>query len=125
MVEVEIRVQSYNEETQQIEWDVRALVRADGGGLDVYGDRSIVPDDPVLSITTGKQIHSADDPDEWARNLPYAYRSGNPVAVIRHDDDPPNIEEPELAANEPAIPEPPVPDFGEHEATDPAEAVGC
>jgi hypothetical protein len=124
MVEVEIRIQSYNEETQQIEWHVRALVRADGNSLDVYGDASLVPDDAVVSVSTGSQVHPGDDPEDWTRNLPYAYRSGNPVAVIRHDDNPPSIDEPQLAADEPTIPEPPVPDLNHDEEADVAEAVG-
>lgn len=125
MVEVEIRTQSYNEETGDIEWAVRALVRADGDTLDIYGDEDLVPRDPVLSISTGEQVHPGDDAEDWARNLPYAYRSGNPVAVIRHDDNPAEASEPELAANEPVIPEPPAPELDEDEQIDAIETIGC
>jgi hypothetical protein len=110
MVEVEIRAPVYNEETQQIESKVLALVRAEAGSLDVYPpDSWTVPFAPVISLTTGKPVEPADDPEEWARNLPYAYRSGDLAAVVRHDDNPPALEPPDLSEDEPVIPDPPAP----------------
>jgi hypothetical protein len=110
MVEVEIRAPVYNEETQQIESKVLALVRAESGSLDVYPSGSwTVPFAPVISLSTGRPVEPADDPEEWARNLPYAYRSGDLAAVVRHDDNPPALEAPDLTEDEPLIPDPPAP----------------
>lgn len=119
MVEVEIRAPRFNEETQQIESIVLALVRAEGKDLSIYPpDSWTVPGDAVISLSTGQPVEPADDPEEWARNLPYAYRSGDLAAVIRHDDSPPALKTPELDEDEPIIPEPPVPAVEhEHAAT--------
>jgi hypothetical protein len=122
MVEVEIRTPIYDEESQEIVWRPLALVRADGDDLEVFGDGSCVPLDPVVSMSSGKSVEAADNPEEWARNLPYAYRSGDLAAVIRRDDDPPALEAPEEIADEPAIPEPPMPVLDECEQAESALA---
>jgi hypothetical protein len=107
MVEVEIRTPIYDEESETVQWARLALVRAEGRDLEIYGDASCVPPAPVMSITTGRPVEQADDPEEWARNLPYAYRTGDPAAVILRDDNPPHIEEPDSEFVEPSIPDPP------------------
>lgn len=108
MVEVEIRAPVYDEEDQTTESKLVALVTADGGSLAVEPAeaRWAVPDAPVVSMSTGKSINSDDDPEEWARNLPYAYRSGDLVAVLRRDDDPPDIDAREHDDAVPEIPQP-------------------
>jgi hypothetical protein len=105
MVEVEIRTPIYNEESQQIEWAAVALVRAEAGSFDVYGDADVVPSDPVLSVVTGQSVDLADDPEEWVRNLPAAYRSGDLVAVSLRDDAPHVLEHGPSYREEPVIPE--------------------
>jgi hypothetical protein len=119
MVEVEIRTPRHNEEAQTIAWKQLALVRADSEGVKVYGDPSCVPDDSVISATTGKEIHMASCPEEWARNLPDAYRAGDLVAVIIHDDDPAEIEE-SADITEPTIPDSSA--FSENAHTEAVEA---
>lgn len=110
MVEVEIRAPIHNEESETIDWKQLALVRADTAtGVVIDGDDSFVPLDPVMGITTGKPVEPDDDPEEWARSLPYAYRSGDPVAVVRHDDNTPTLDESEPDFVEPSIPEAPEP----------------
>jgi len=111
MVKVEIRTPTYDEESQTIESILLAIVEADGSRLEIEGDKSCVPLDPVISATTGRRVDASADPEEWARNLPHAYRAGDLVAVIRHDDAPPEQEIPDETESEPAIPDPPVPVF--------------
>jgi hypothetical protein len=106
MVEVEIRAPIHNEESETIEWVPLALVRADGGDLEIYGEIA-VPPDPVMSIATGKPVEQANDPEEWARNLPGAYRSGDLAAVILRDDNPPAVGADAEDPGEPTIPDPP------------------
>jgi len=115
MVEVEIRAPRFNEETQQIESIPLAFVRADGNDLTIVPpDTWTVPTDSVISLTTGRPVEPIDDAEEWARNLPYAYRSGDLEAIIRHDDNPPALDRPDLDEEEPIIPDPPTAVF-EHE----------
>ena len=68
----------------------------------------------MISLRTGKSVDPLDDPEEWARNLPSAYRSGDLVAVIQRDDRPPALDVPIGRENEPAIPDPPPPDTARH-----------
>jgi hypothetical protein len=118
MVEIEIRTPIYNEESGEIEMHALAVVRADGDSLTAVGDKSVVRSDSVVSVTTGKPLYPQDDPEEWARSLPDAYRSGDLVAVVIQDDNPPKLDEPAALGPEPAIPEPPLPVFDEdREAT--------
>jgi hypothetical protein len=105
MVEVEIRMPRHDEEAGAIVWESLALVRADENGMNVYGDTSYVPDESVIHVVTGKEIDHTSAPEEWARNLPYAYRSGDVVAVVLHDDDPMDLP-PAAPCDEPMIPEP-------------------
>jgi hypothetical protein len=56
-------------------------------------------DMPVVSLRTGDSVRFADDPEEWARSLVLAYRSGDLVATILHDDNPIRDEEIARAAD--------------------------
>lgn len=122
MVRVEIRTPTYNEESQTIESALLAIVEADGSRLGIEGDKSCVPLDPVVSATTGRRIDPTSEPEEWARNLPGAYRAGDLIAVIRHDDAPPEQQIPDDGEHEPAIPDPPTPVFTEAERVEHAPA---
>lgn len=122
MVKVEIRTPTYNEESQAIESVLLAIVEADGSRLEIEGDKSCVPLDPVVSATTGRRLDASSEPEEWARNLPGAYRAGDLIAVIRHDDAPPEQEIPDDSESEPAIPDPPTPVFMDAEH---AERAAC
>jgi hypothetical protein len=107
MVEVEILTPTYNEESQTVAWEGVALVRAAGDQVTIYGDESVVQPIRVVSITHGKSIDVDEDVEEWARSLPDAYRTGDLVAVVRHDDNPPAAEV-DADIVEPHIPHPPV-----------------
>jgi hypothetical protein len=90
MVAVEIRTPVYDEESNEVTWHGRAIVRADGTALDIYGDSDVIDQDvSVVDIGTGKPIRGTDDPEAWARSLPCAYRSGDLIAVVLLDTDPP------------------------------------
>ncbi|HEX7299434.1 MAG TPA: hypothetical protein VF257_10525 [Solirubrobacteraceae bacterium] len=111
MVEVEIRSPVYDEEASQVEWRRRALVRAEGTDLVIYtdGEGVVLPDDLlVLDLASGAQLRQADDPENWARNLPHAYRNGDLVAVVLVDTDAASTRPaPERGAAVPSIPAPP------------------
>ena len=106
MVEVEIRSPRFSDESRVVEWRGLARVCADGTDIRVGGDESVVHMAPVVSLSLGKSVHPRDNPEEWARNLPQAYRSGDLVAVLIRDDAAPAVQhQPDVV--EPEIPEPP------------------
>ena len=107
MVEVEILAPTYNEESQTVAWQGVALVRAVASDVTIYGDQSVLQPIRVMSITHGKSIDIDEDAEEWARSLPDAYRAGDLVAVVLHDDSPPVVED-DGDIVEPHIPDPPV-----------------
>jgi hypothetical protein len=110
MVAVEIRTPVYDEESGQITWRGRAIVRANGGDLDIYPDEQVIDKDlPLLDIATGKQIRGADNPEVWARNLPHAYRAGDLVAVVLIDTDSSEELKQSDSPSPPSIPVPPQP----------------
>ena len=115
MVDVEIRRPYFDEESQTIKWQLRAIVRATGDGVRVSAvgdDAPCVLTDPVLEGSTGQMVDSASEPERWARSLADAYRSGDLVAVVVHDDSPVDVE-PIGEVDEPTIPDPPQPELSE------------
>lgn len=125
MVEVQIRRPVPNEESQVIDWEVLAVITADGSTVEIAGDAAYVLRDVVLSVYTGQRVDPGSNPEEWARNLPFAYRSGDLVAVIRRDDDAPEHEpsNPEAMVDEPAIPEPEASELDEVDEAEEAEVA--
>jgi hypothetical protein len=125
VVEVQIRRPIPNEESQAIDWEVLAVVTADGSRVEIDGDASYVLRDMIVSVYTGQRVDPGSDAEGWARNLPFAYRSGDLVAVIRRDDDAPEHEvpSPEASVDEPAVPEPPIPEFDEAEGAEQEETA--
>jgi hypothetical protein len=117
MVDVEIRRPYFDEESRTIEWQHLALVRADSTVISIYGESSCVLDGPVVDATTGDVVDRATSPERWARNLPDAYRSGDLVALILHDDDPVAAEA-DGDIDEPTIPDPPAPEFTDDPQTE-------
>ncbi len=111
MVAVEIRTPVYDEESNKVTWHGRAIVRAEGETLDIYGDHEVI--DAGISIVdpqTGRSIRGMEDPEAWARSLPCAYRSGDLIAVVLVDTDPPEHAAPDAARTQrevPTIPAPP------------------
>lgn len=100
MVEFEMRAPVPDKAGHEIEWRTLTRVRIEGEHVDVEGDERIVDFSvPVTSLRTGEQLIFEDNKEEWARNLPDAYRSGDLVVVILGDDDPltpADIPEPEV-----------------------------
>jgi hypothetical protein len=90
VVLVEIHSPVYDEEAGSARLVWRASVKADADQLEIAGDGHIVAmgELPVLDAATGKQLSGFDDPERWARNLPYAFRAGDLVASVLRDDDP-------------------------------------
>ncbi len=110
MVEVEIRSPVYDTESGSITWRGRAIVRADGGNLEIHPvDLPVDLNLVVVDLASGRQISGHDDPELWARNLPQAFRSGDLVAAVLQDTDPPA--EPWMPDDRrpPVIPAPPRP----------------
>jgi hypothetical protein len=71
------------------EWRRVALLRVDGDAVYLEGDETAIDFSlPVVSIRTGGQVLFQDDREEWARALPSAYRTGDIVVRVLHDDEP-------------------------------------
>lgn len=89
MVVVELRAPVYDEEAGEIVWRSRAIVRAHRDGLQVMGEEMLLGDETmtVIDLASGRRLSRADDPEGFTRNLPYAYRSGDLVAVVVIDSD--------------------------------------
>lgn len=110
MVVVEIRSPVYDEESSQVEWRLHALVKAEGAQLEITGNPMVLGDQnlTVVDVRTGKRLSRDDDPEVWARNLPYAYRAGDLVAHVVVDTDAPEIPvEPLTPRDLPVVPTPP------------------
>jgi hypothetical protein len=89
MVELQIRSPRLNEETQGVEWDVLVELRISGDEVDVRGDERLIDFTvPVVSLRTGEPLLFDQDKEEWARNLPNAYRAGDYVVDVFNDDNP-------------------------------------
>lgn len=90
MVELQIRSPSLNEDTREIEWVVLTRLRVSSGdAVEIEGDDQLLDFSvPVVSLRTGELLLFEKDKEEWARNLPNAYRAGDYVVEVFHDDDP-------------------------------------
>jgi hypothetical protein len=97
MVHVELRTPIHDRDSGTVRWEpLVALEVHNGHEPQIEGDRSLLDlDMPVVSLRSGETIHFADNPEEWARSLVLAYRAGDLVAAVVHDDDP--VSEEELA----------------------------
>ncbi|MGA9874256.1 MAG: hypothetical protein WBQ21_00420 [Solirubrobacteraceae bacterium] len=110
MVVVEIRTPVYDEESSQVQWRLRALVKAEDGQVEISGEALILGDESlaVVDIQTGRRLSRTHDPEAWTRNLPHAYRAGDLVAHVVIDTDPPKVpDEPGQPRDLPFIPAPP------------------
>jgi hypothetical protein len=116
VVDVELRSPVFNEETGTVEMRILALVRAEGSDIQLYRPADgphdctdlIDVDMQVVDQATGEIISGRDDAERWARNLPHAFRAGDVIAVVTHDDDPPAVSNTEPPAETlPEIPAPP------------------
>jgi hypothetical protein len=115
MVLVEIHSPVYDEEAGSTRLLWRTTVRASGDDFEIQGDSDIVEGGalPVVDVLTGKQLQIDDDPERWARNLPYAFRAGDLLVSIVADSSAPadDAPEPEIPRDPPSIPAPPAADL--------------
>lgn len=90
MVLVEIESPVYDEEAGGARRIWRATVKADGDQLVFRGEEELVAggDLPVVDPSSGDALTGREDPEVWARSLPYAFRAGDLMAVVVHDDSP-------------------------------------
>jgi hypothetical protein len=92
MIVVEIHSPVFDEEagSEQLRW--RATVKAKRhGGIEIQGERELVAGGelPVRDWRTGERLLAADDPENWVRSLPQAFRAGDLVVEIVYDDSTP------------------------------------
>ena len=85
---IEISFHAPRRHGAELEWDQIAVVRVDGMHFEVDGDQDFaeVRDIEVLDVESGQSVTYDADPDRWARNLPYAFRSGDLVCEIVGDE---------------------------------------
>jgi hypothetical protein len=97
MVRVELRTPIYERDSSTVRWEPLVALRVENGQEpEIEGDRSLFDFEmPVVSLRSGETIRFDENPEEWARSLVLAYRGGDLVAAITHDDDP--VSEEELA----------------------------
>ena len=96
MVRVELQTPIHERDAGTVRWEPLAALTVDGERHEIEGDSSLLDLNlPVVSLRRGEQIRFTDDPEEWARSLVLAYRSGDLIATVVHDDMP--VTEEELA----------------------------
>lgn len=90
MVLVEVHSSVFDEEAGSTRLVWRASVKAQETSIEITGDSRFFGDGdlPVLDALTGVQLTPIGDPEAWARNLPFAFRAGDLVASVVHDDNP-------------------------------------
>lgn len=96
MVQVELQTPIHERDAGTVRWESLVALTVEGEEHKIEGDGSLLDLDlPVVSVRRGEQIRFSDDPEEWARSLVLAYRSGDLIATVVHDDAP--VSEEELA----------------------------
>lgn len=96
MIRVELQTPIYERGAGTVRWEPLVGLTVDGEEHRIEGDSSLLDLDlPVVSLRRGEQIRFSDDPEEWARSLVLAYRSGDLIATVVRDDAP--VSEEELA----------------------------
>lgn len=90
MVHVELRTPIPDPASRSVRWEPLVSLRVDDGRPpEIEGDRTLLDlTMTVVSLSTGESIRFEDAPEDWARSLPLAYRAGDLVAAVIHDDDP-------------------------------------
>jgi hypothetical protein len=75
--------------SNEVEWAVLGSVRVSGESIELEGDDNLIDFSiPVVSLRTGELVLFEQDREEWARNLPNAYRAGDYVVEVYRDDEP-------------------------------------
>lgn len=86
MVEIEI-VKAVDQHGSEIVWERLAWMRVAPGCTSFHGDTWILGlTVPLVSPRTGAEVRFIDDPEEWARSLASAFRTGDIAVRVLHDD---------------------------------------
>jgi hypothetical protein len=71
------------------EWQPIAYLRVRSDEIEIDDPLHVLDlNMPVVSLRTHGQVRFEDDREEWARSLSTAYRTGDIIVRILHDDDP-------------------------------------
>jgi hypothetical protein len=83
MVTVVIATREWDPARREVKQVDRAKFTIDGRHVEISGDADYIAlDIPVVEPETGKQLLFHEDPEAWAANLPYAFRSGDIVVEV-------------------------------------------
>lgn len=94
MVRVELQTPIHDRGSGEVHWEALVTLTVDGDRHEIDGDEALLDlDCPVMSVRTGEQIAFSAEPEDWARSLVNAYRSGDLIATVVHDDAPVSVEE--------------------------------
>lgn len=98
MVELEI-LAAVDQHGDEVVWEPLAQLRVDGTTYELNDDAGVIDLKlPLVSVRAGTEVRFDDDHEEWARSLPTAFRTGDMIVRILHDDDP--IREGDLPASD-------------------------
>ena len=88
MVELEI-LAAVDQHGDEVAWEPLAHLRVDGDDYEVDDDQGVIDlRIALVSLRTGTEVRFEDDHEEWARSLPTAFRSGDLIVRVLHDDNP-------------------------------------
>ncbi len=83
MVRVRITTPVLNATRDAYVDQVQAELIVDGRDYEIRGDASWIDlDIPVLDPESGRKLRFIDSPEDWARHLPNAYRSGDASVTV-------------------------------------------
>src|SRR5437868_14586965 len=89
MVALEIRSPCFSHSDETVAWETVAELRVSGKDYELDDPSGVVDLAlPVLNLRTARKLAFSEEPEEWARNLPTAYRGPELIAVIVEDDHP-------------------------------------
>jgi len=89
MVALEIRSPRFDHDRDTVDWQAVAWLQVHGQDYELADPSGVVDLSlPVLNLRTGEKLTFAEEPEEWARSLPTAYRGPELIAVIVDDDNP-------------------------------------
>lgn len=89
MVALEIKAPQFDSDRETVDWDAVAWLKVSGHDYELDDPSGVIDLSlPVLNLRTSRKLSFTDEPEEWARNLPTAYRGPELIAVVVDDDDP-------------------------------------
>jgi hypothetical protein len=98
MVELEI-LTAMDQHGDEVVWEPLAHLRVDNATYDLDDAQGVIDFRvPLVSLRTGTEVRFEDDREEWARSLPTAFRTGDVIVRVLHDDNP--VRENELSVKD-------------------------